>query len=342
MNTLHLEDQVSFNCYFDQTKAQMLHSSGTTIPLISHQVVSGLKPGELMKRKNDAWNNLNLQRNLASFFGSHTMAFRPSDTVLKNILSVYQHNTACSLLEDRIRLDETPALRFPVDCSLEVDRSDHTAPIFTKHPRTGEITRHLHPYATLPRFKLPSTDPGLLGIAAYILERDVDHRDPCPLDIVQQFQTAWCTNEFAEHSQFFYKQLPTPPSSPPHSPCDESPPSHKRKHAGDGQARPFKRTRIAETAPRHLTSKQAPRRVDHKRASGVGSPHAVTIEHTPYPAETTYLPSKRKRAVSQMQDCPVQLAPITKRPRKDPPAATIPKRTVYERSAKSKGRLTRT
>ncbi|KIY68809.1 hypothetical protein CYLTODRAFT_489435 [Cylindrobasidium torrendii FP15055 ss-10] len=338
MNALHLEDQVSFDFSFDDTKVQLLHSNGDTTPLVSHQAASGLEPGEFTKRKKDAWNQLNLQRNLASFFGSYSMAFRPSDTVLKAILSVYQHNSVCSVLNDRLRLDETPALRLPVDCSLEVDHSEHTTPIFTKHPRTGKIARHLYPYATLPRFSLPSMDPGLLGVAAYIFDRDTeDHRDPCPLDIEQRFRDLWDTHEIIEHCAVFYKQLPTPPSSPPDSFRGESPVSHKRKHADDGQARPIKRSRIAVPS-RHITPRQRPRRVDPKRATGSNSPHAST---TPDVAPSLVIkppsPLKRKRAAS-VQDCPVQQASTTKRPRKDLPAATIPTRTVYERAVKGRGR----
>ncbi|KIY64774.1 hypothetical protein CYLTODRAFT_456896 [Cylindrobasidium torrendii FP15055 ss-10] len=252
MNALHPEDQVSFDLSFENSRAHMLHFTGDTLPLISHQVASGLEPGEFTRRKKDAWNKLNLQRNLAPLFDSYSMAFRPSDTVFKKILSVYQHNTACSLLENRVRLDETPALRLPVDCSLEVDRSEHNVPIFTKHPHTGEIARHLYPYATLPRFTIPSTDPGLLGIAAYALDRNTEDRtDPCPLNIVQRFRSVWHTKELVEHSKVFYKQLNAPPSSLPRHPRGRPPTSHKRKQLDDGQARLSKRPRIAATASRH-------------------------------------------------------------------------------------------
>ncbi|KIY64773.1 hypothetical protein CYLTODRAFT_492840 [Cylindrobasidium torrendii FP15055 ss-10] len=319
MNTLHLENQVSFDFLFNQTRTKMLHSGGGTVSLISHQVASGLEPGEFTRRKKDAWNSLNVQRNLALSFDTGSMAFRPSDSVLKIIYSVYQHNTVCSVLENRIRLDETPVLSLPTKCSLEVDQSRHKRPIFTKHHHTGEIMRHMYPYATLPCFTLPLTDPGLLGIAAYTLDRNtVSYRDPCPFDLVQQFRSVWRTKELVEHSKVFYKKSRTPPPSPPRRRRGRQLKSHKRKHDDEGHARLSKRPRIDETASYPSPPRQRPQR-------DVANPATASASIT-----RDILALKRKRAASQVQDCPVvhwQLVPVAN---KGLIAVKIPARTVYK------------
>ncbi|KIY68811.1 hypothetical protein CYLTODRAFT_489437 [Cylindrobasidium torrendii FP15055 ss-10] len=345
MNALHFEDQVSLEPSFDQVEAYMLHVAGDSSVLIYHQTASGMEPGEFSRRKKHAWNNLNVQRNLITSFDLASMAFRPSDSVLKSIISVYRSNSVCSVLENRIRLDEKPALRLPVDCSLEIDLSAQDTPIFTKHPHTGEITRHLYPYATLPRFTLPLTDPGLLGIAAYTFDRGTsNYRAPCPLDIVQRFRELWSTDEIMAHCKVFHNQLPTPPSSPPQSSHGKSLISHKRKYIGDDQANPPKRIRIAATASRRIRPTcQRHRRADPKHAAVPSSPDVdIASDVATLVVVEPSSPLKRKRAASQVQDCPVQQAPTRKRPRKDLPTTTIPTRTTYERAAKGKGRFTST
>ncbi|KIY68815.1 hypothetical protein CYLTODRAFT_489440 [Cylindrobasidium torrendii FP15055 ss-10] len=341
MNSLHLEDQVSSDFLFGRSKAHMLHLAGDTLSLTTHQVVSGMEPGEFARRREDAWNHLNVQCSLASVFVFGIMAFRPSDSVLKAIISAYQRNSVCSVLENRTRLDEIPALRLPIDCSLEVDLSQHNTPIFTRHPRTGDIVHHSYPYATLPRFTLPSTDPGLLGIAAYTFDRTTaDYRDPCSLDIVQKFREIWDSDKIDEHCKLFHYRIPTPPSSPLRTPRGKQHALHKRRRVDDDQVKLSKRTSIAAAAS---TPRKRSRRVDSKRTAGPSSSRGETtgamssslVTQASFP-----LIQKRKRLASQVHDClSVQLAPSRKRPRKDLIAVGIPARTVYERAAKSKGRL---
>ncbi|KIY68813.1 hypothetical protein CYLTODRAFT_489438 [Cylindrobasidium torrendii FP15055 ss-10] len=352
MNILHLEHDVSNSFFFGMPEERLLHK-GPTIALISHQIASGLRPGEFALRKDELWNKLHLQRGLALSFTVLKLCFRPCEDVINAILKVYQHNASCGSLESRVRLDEVPLLRLPVECSLEIDRKLHQYPIYTKHPESGAVTNHFYPYTTLPRFTLPSADPGLLSITAQHVSRlilaSAASAELTP-DPISQIPELWRSAGIRVHAQGFWDESSSDVPTSQHSPeTQSSTTSSKRKRNDDTvTSKPSKRVRGCTTPEqicarrnqsRVCASARRPERSRDEICSMYHSPKAQTVPpHVVLAAASgSSVTSKRKKDDSQICDSQQDITPKAKRTRRDISAVVVPTRTIYARASKSQG-----
>lgn len=105
-------------------------------------------------------------------------AFRPSYSIIDGIDRLYQRNRTCSLPE-RLRFDEVRLKIWhdaPLICNQVAGISaseytfvapkDRTEPIYTRHPISNVVTKHEHPFNTLPCFSL-SAHPVFVLAQAY-------------------------------------------------------------------------------------------------------------------------------------------------------------------------------
>ncbi|KIY68521.1 hypothetical protein CYLTODRAFT_421553 [Cylindrobasidium torrendii FP15055 ss-10] len=97
-------------------------------------------------------NVMKVQPGMARFFRSTFLAFVPAEETLCDIFELHLANFHCDVSE-RQRFDEIPHLQ-TTTYSLGV-KSCFQHNLFTRHPLTGKIIRHRHPYTTLPKFTLP-------------------------------------------------------------------------------------------------------------------------------------------------------------------------------------------
>lgn len=117
-----------------------------------------------------------VQPSLAHAFLSFAIAFQPPDTVLNTVYDLYVSNSQCRLKE-RKRFDSVrnrfrtnpPGLtsiqfEWPkaFSCSLLLDPQIRT--VYTKHPATGEVATHTHPFPHLPKFTVSAAHPALLTL----------------------------------------------------------------------------------------------------------------------------------------------------------------------------------
>ncbi|KIY68523.1 hypothetical protein CYLTODRAFT_421555 [Cylindrobasidium torrendii FP15055 ss-10] len=97
-------------------------------------------------------NIMKVQPGMARFFRPSYLAFVPAEETLRDIFELYKANFHCDMSERR-RFDEVPHLQTST-YSIGVDPC-FQKDLFTRHPLTGKIIRHRHPYTTLPKFTLP-------------------------------------------------------------------------------------------------------------------------------------------------------------------------------------------
>lgn len=105
------------------------------------------------------------------------VAFRPSDTIVDAIDRFYKSNWARPTSE-RLRFHEVSVRMRHSACLIflqtDISASDYTLmvskdqkePIYTRHPISGVVTKHEHPFNTLPRFSL-SAHPVFVIAYAY-------------------------------------------------------------------------------------------------------------------------------------------------------------------------------
>ncbi|KIY61663.1 hypothetical protein CYLTODRAFT_427428 [Cylindrobasidium torrendii FP15055 ss-10] len=321
MEAHHTEEYISFTYQFGPTEVRKLETNPTwDLPVVAHQILSGLDHGELARRLNRPWNLINVQPSVCAAVDLPSLAFRPQDQVLKAIIQLYRYNMSRAL-DERVRLDQSPVAYIPLKCTVEINKNWHTEPLYTKHPLAGDVSCHAYPYTGLPRFA-PLADAGLLVMTAEAFLSDVNGvEDP----LISELNDLWEADEIDEYSRLF-RMPPPSPSLPDPSFVEEARTirTKKRKQAGEDSSRPSKRIRAAPLQPPKRSSQST------AKASGVAcSPPSRFQDHSDHFNPT---PPKRKRVDTQPQACPQ-----VKRAKESPCIGPSPARTVYTRSSKAKG-----
>ncbi|KIY69608.1 hypothetical protein CYLTODRAFT_452479 [Cylindrobasidium torrendii FP15055 ss-10] len=120
-----------------------------------------------------------LQPSIARLLIDSTGTFQPPDEVLQTSLDLYTANSQCKLkLRKRFDSFQWPAAS---GCSLLIEDIFRT--IYTKHPLTGEVAVHKHPFPQLPLFNIVGeAHPALLVHQS--LRFRVHHYDSTPGDLL--------------------------------------------------------------------------------------------------------------------------------------------------------------
>ncbi|KIY63171.1 hypothetical protein CYLTODRAFT_146597 [Cylindrobasidium torrendii FP15055 ss-10] len=87
--------------------------------------------------------------------------FIPPDDFIQTLHEVYLQNQPHQP-KDRARVKTgTGGLEFTL-----MDVRESSCPIFLRHPVTGTVTKHEHPYPALPSIRLRSADPAFIAVRA--------------------------------------------------------------------------------------------------------------------------------------------------------------------------------
>ncbi|KIY64918.1 hypothetical protein CYLTODRAFT_424811 [Cylindrobasidium torrendii FP15055 ss-10] len=134
----------------DTVPVPVVYSEGSVQDLESS---GGLRQHEFFRKlQRSQLNTLKVQPDVANLFGRAAVAFIPAERTLVDIFELYKKNHICPISE-RKRFDEVPHLQTST-YTLAVDPY-FKRDLFSRHPLTGNVTRHRHPYTALPKFTLP-------------------------------------------------------------------------------------------------------------------------------------------------------------------------------------------
>ncbi|KIY60584.1 hypothetical protein CYLTODRAFT_427823, partial [Cylindrobasidium torrendii FP15055 ss-10] len=142
---------------------------------------AGTLPGEFVRISETPINKMLLQPSIARLLIDSTGTFQPPDEVLQTSLDLYTANSQCKLkLRKCFDSFQWPAA---FGCSLLVEDSIRT--IYTRHPLTGEVAVHKHPFPQLPLFNIiGEAHPALL--AHQSLRFRIHHHTRTPGDILRK------------------------------------------------------------------------------------------------------------------------------------------------------------
>ncbi|KIY61917.1 hypothetical protein CYLTODRAFT_494981 [Cylindrobasidium torrendii FP15055 ss-10] len=294
MPAIYTEDCISFSPFFPSASAEKIVHPGHILAFRSHEGAAGMKIGEMFEKMDQPINLLHLtSKPVAQAFALSALAFRPPPNTIALLQDLYRHNANCSMA-DRRRFDETPELRQDCEYALRI-LPRFQKDIFLKHPVTGKVTIHQHPYGDLPRFRLLTAHPSLVSVAA--------------ADQVTQLPSGLWGNDPVAILASLREDMVWPPRQQSTSTkkkiihCPTTPPSRKRKvhHEPSDSSLPLKRARKVSIPTNH--------------------PHAARASSSS-PASSPDLRNSRKRKTDSDSDAPV--TPPAKRVRTRLARATQP------------------
>ncbi|KIY65420.1 hypothetical protein CYLTODRAFT_424374 [Cylindrobasidium torrendii FP15055 ss-10] len=110
---------------------------------------AGLHYDEFNDATDCSENHIPVQYRIADRMDTFTFAFIPSDSALEAIKELYEHNNTSE-----------PHCRIPFYTIQHINHcaytfevlDDFTLPLYTRHPITGVVTKHIFPYPELPLF----------------------------------------------------------------------------------------------------------------------------------------------------------------------------------------------
>ncbi|KIY61720.1 hypothetical protein CYLTODRAFT_427382 [Cylindrobasidium torrendii FP15055 ss-10] len=181
MSTPYTEDCISFTGIFGEPVGFPMLTDPLDSFMRRHELGSGMKRGETIKSLYEPGNYLYLQRDFGAraFFSGH--AFVPLDETLQAMANIYRKNQQC-LYKDRARIKiNIDAL----ECTFVA--ASTSRPLFLRHPITGIITKHEHPYPAFPTIRLRTADPIMVASKACYQLSTFSQKRP---SLLLQFQRA--------------------------------------------------------------------------------------------------------------------------------------------------------
>ncbi|KIY68926.1 hypothetical protein CYLTODRAFT_489346 [Cylindrobasidium torrendii FP15055 ss-10] len=137
------------------------HSQNTMIRKLEY--CGGLEPNTIAQNAICRENVIAVRPSVEMSIKMGTLVFLPDSATLDRILTTTNHNLSCPPSE-RIGLRDIPEFS---DCSYTLLlRPSFKTILHLRHPKTGRITTHRHPYPALPQFTLPS-NPWVAALGAY-------------------------------------------------------------------------------------------------------------------------------------------------------------------------------
>ncbi|KIY65536.1 hypothetical protein CYLTODRAFT_492234 [Cylindrobasidium torrendii FP15055 ss-10] len=166
MTVIYTEDCISLSPLFASTlSAKKLVDPGQNRIICTLEGATGLNIGEMITKMDQPINLLHLaSKPVVQAFALSLLAFRPPPHTIALLQELYEHNARCPMSERR-RFDEVPELRQDCEYTLQMFPG-FQKDIFLKHPETGAITTHQHPYSDLPCFRLLTAHPTLVSVPA--------------------------------------------------------------------------------------------------------------------------------------------------------------------------------
>ncbi|KIY70104.1 hypothetical protein CYLTODRAFT_420077 [Cylindrobasidium torrendii FP15055 ss-10] len=126
----------------------------------------GVSPGAIGSKLARSENSTSIQSGLYDLLCLGKLALVPSDSTLLKILEVVEQNRELPLTK-RVPFNDPQIPEFdPSLCVYSLSVQRYKGNIFTRNPKTGEVTKYTHPYPSLPHITT-SANPWLVVAAAY-------------------------------------------------------------------------------------------------------------------------------------------------------------------------------
>ncbi|KIY63979.1 hypothetical protein CYLTODRAFT_425621 [Cylindrobasidium torrendii FP15055 ss-10] len=176
MLTPYTEDCISLTGVFEEPFGHPIYTEHMETALRMHALATGMSDEEAIDALFKPGNYLYLQPDFGHELSRKEYAFIPPDRCIQLLTKTYRQNQRHPQ-KDRTRAEtESGTLEYSL-----IDLSSSTCPIFLRHPATGIVTKHVHPYPAFPSIRLRSADPSfiaiktaprlsLLGIASDVLQ----------------------------------------------------------------------------------------------------------------------------------------------------------------------------
>ncbi|KIY62035.1 hypothetical protein CYLTODRAFT_427217 [Cylindrobasidium torrendii FP15055 ss-10] len=315
MGAVYTEDCVSLNGIFGEAIEHAIYSDSSCYYLRRHEPAVGMQPGELSTYMDHPANRLKLQPDVAPHFSSLKICLVPEDAAIRQLCQVYSKNQG-RFPANRVVLK--PTVSDGAKCVLKPN-AEFTTSIYLRHPVTGLVTLHRHPYPAFPTINVRSADTALLTLHAHE---------------VMTSASKWPMLEpqLLAFSKIASKFIPTPyiPIFPFSGTAPTRPllsalaSSRKRQGTSDTvSSRPSKRPRRA-----------APRKTAPARPSPAGpATMPAWLPLSPLP-----LPEQQVIVMGEIQNTLAQTPTRPKRSRAPKPCP--PPRTLPPRAAKAKAKET--
>ncbi|KIY63184.1 hypothetical protein CYLTODRAFT_458351 [Cylindrobasidium torrendii FP15055 ss-10] len=156
MPTPYTEDCISLTGVFHEPIGYPIYTDHNL--LMPHAHAFGMDAKELMLALFNQGNYIYLQPEVYELLQGDDHAFIPPDDYAQDLGDLYEEDEP--QLEDRARVKiKSGALEYRFIYS---EPSIARSPIFLRHPITGIVTKHEHPYPAFPRIKFRSADPAIL------------------------------------------------------------------------------------------------------------------------------------------------------------------------------------
>ncbi|KIY65541.1 hypothetical protein CYLTODRAFT_424259 [Cylindrobasidium torrendii FP15055 ss-10] len=277
MSMLYTEACISFSLSFPNASAEHLVEPNDLLDFRSHEGAAGMNIGEMLETMDQPINLLHLTSELViEAFAFSDLAFRPAPNAIALLQELYEHNVKRPISERR-RFDEVPELQQNCEYTLQI-LPELQRDIFLKHPVTGAVTIHQHPYGDMPRFRLLTAHPSLVSVASARqitqLPSGIWRYDPLAILARLRQNIVWPPRQQATSATKKIIHCPT------------TPPSRKRKvhHQALDSSLPLKRARKTSIATNHPYAAKA------SSSSPISSPELRT---------------NRKRKTDSWSDAPV-------------------------------------
>ncbi|KIY62884.1 hypothetical protein CYLTODRAFT_162081 [Cylindrobasidium torrendii FP15055 ss-10] len=160
MSLLYPQHCISLSSEFVEPSMTDVYSDAHYTLKSDFEFYAGTLPGEFVRISERLINKMLLQPSIARLLMMSNGTFQPPDPVLQTSLDLYTANSLCKLkLRKRFDSFQWPAA---FGYSLLVD--DRIKTIYTKHPLTGQVAVHKHPFPQLPLFNIVGkAHPALLA-----------------------------------------------------------------------------------------------------------------------------------------------------------------------------------
>ncbi|KIY67068.1 hypothetical protein CYLTODRAFT_454823 [Cylindrobasidium torrendii FP15055 ss-10] len=159
MPTPYTEDCISLTGVFREPIGYPIYTDHN--PLKPHASAVGMNAEELKLALFNQGNYVYLQADVYELFQGKYHAFIPPCDYILALMRLREQNEP--QVEARARVKMKSGLEYQFLCSEDwIARS----PIFLRHPITGIVTKHEHPYPAFPRIKFRSADPAFLTFNA--------------------------------------------------------------------------------------------------------------------------------------------------------------------------------
>ncbi|KIY61050.1 hypothetical protein CYLTODRAFT_460179 [Cylindrobasidium torrendii FP15055 ss-10] len=163
MSAIYTENCISLSSFCPNTMSEQLVKSNDLLDFRTHEGAAGMDIGEMLEKMDQPINLPHLaSERVARAFALAVLAFwRVRPTPSHFMISTSIMPIVLYLRSERRRFDEMAELQQTCEYAPPI-LPEFQRDVFLKHPVTGAVTIHQHPYGDMPRFRLLTAHPSLV------------------------------------------------------------------------------------------------------------------------------------------------------------------------------------